>query len=122
MRMLALGCVLLAAMAVASTAEAGRRHHGGCGGCCYVQTFAPACGYNGCEAPAAASPAAVAPAAAPAVAQSQANGYRSFSYQPATAAPAAAAPVYNSGYSRGYRSNQPMWMNGANKSLGRYNP
>lgn len=119
MRMLTLSCALLAALAVVSTAEAGRRK---CGGCCYVSTCAPACGHSGCEAPAAASPAAVAPAAAPAVAQNQSNGYRSFSYQPATAAPAAAAPAYNSGNSRGYRSNQPMWMNGANKSLGRYNP
>lgn len=114
MRMLTLGCALLAALAVVSTAEAGRRK---CGCCCYV----PSCAPSGCEAPAAASPAAAAPAAAPAVAQNQANGYRSFSYQPTTAAPAAAAPVYNSGYSRGYRSNQPMWTNGANKSLGRYN-
>ncbi|WP_254508112.1 hypothetical protein [Anatilimnocola floriformis] len=69
---------------------------------------------NGCAtaAPAAASPAA----AAPAVAQAN-NGYRSFSYQPA-AAPA----VYSNGYSNSYRrSNQPMWTNGANKALGRYN-
>lgn len=112
MRIFTFGCALLAALAVAATAEAGRRNC--C--CCYV----PSCAPSGCQAPAAASPAAVAPAAAPAVAQNQGTGYRSFSYQPTTAAP---APVYN--YNRGpspsYRSNQPMWMNGGNKSLGRYN-
>jgi hypothetical protein len=113
--MFSVGCALLAALAVASTAEAGRRH-GGC--CCYV----PSCAPSGCETPVAASPAAVAPAAAaPAVAQNQASGYRSFSYQPTTAPVAPAANNSNYGTSRGYRSNQPMWSNGANKALGRYN-
>ena len=63
-------------------------------------------------APTAASPAA----AAPAVAQNN-QGYRSYSYQPGVAAPAA---NYNyGGYRRG--NSQPMWSNGANKALGRYN-
>jgi hypothetical protein len=90
-----------------NSAEAGHRH-GGCGCCGTVYA-----------APAAASPAAAAPAAAPAVAQNN-QGYRSYSYQPGTAAPAAPVMNYNSGGN--YRNNyQPMWTNGANKALGRYN-
>lgn len=102
-----LGLLAVAALAIApfQTAEAGHRR-GGCG-CCGTEVYA---------APATASPAAAATAPTPAVAQNQ--GYRSYSYQPG------AAPVYNSrNYYRSSngRSNQPMWMNGGAKSLGRYN-
>lgn len=101
-----LGVLAVALFAFASVpnAEAGNR---GCG-CCGTVAYA---------APAAASPAAAATAPAAAVAQNQ--GYRSYSYQPGTAP----AVNYSSGnnYYRSNRSNQPMWMNGGNKSLGRYN-
>lgn len=102
-----LGFLAIAAFAIApfQSAEAGH----GCG-CCGATVYA---------APVAASPAAAAPGVA--VAQNQAQGYRSFSYQPG----AAPAMNYNSGNyyyrSPNRRSNQPMWMNGGNKSLGRYN-
>lgn len=106
---------VLAAVAVAfvpfQTAEAGHRH--GCG-CCGTAVYA---------APVAASPAtAAAPASQNAVAQNQGQGYRSFSYQPGAAAPAMNFSSGNNYYrSSNRRSNQPMWMNGGNKSLGRYN-
>ena len=104
MKMLSFLALAAAAIAVLPAAANARGH--GCG-CCAVYA-----------APVAASPAAAATdATAPSVAQNQ-QGYRSYSYQPA----AAPAMNYNSGYSSGYRRNtQPMWMNGANKSLGRYN-
>jgi hypothetical protein len=88
------------------TAEAGHRKCGCCGSATYV-------------APVAASPAAAATTPAPTVAQNQAQGYRSYSYQPG----AAPAMNYRNNYNRSSnrRSNQPMWMNGGNKSLGRYN-
>ena len=105
-----LGVLAVATVAIApfQTAEAGHRKCGCCGTAVYA-------------APVAASPAAAATTPAPAVAQNQAQGYRSYSYQPG------AAPVMNYSSGNNYyrssnrRSNQPMWMNGANKSLGRYN-
>ncbi|WP_425618131.1 hypothetical protein NA78x_001827 [Anatilimnocola sp. NA78] len=103
---------VLAAAAITSvpfqTAEAGRHNCGCCGAAVYA-------------APVAASPAAAATAPTPSVAQNQPQGYRSYSYQPS------AAPVMNYSSGNNYyrssnrRSNQPMWMNGGNKSLGRYN-
>ncbi|QDU28093.1 hypothetical protein ETAA8_31860 [Anatilimnocola aggregata] len=99
-----LGLAACAALAFApmSDAQAGGRR------CC--------CGNTVYAAPAAASPAAAA-TSAPAATVAQNQGYRSFSYQPGAAAP---ANYYNRGSSY-RRSNQPMWMNGGNKSLGRYN-
>lgn len=91
-----------ALLAGSSAAQAGH----GCG-CCGVV-----------YAPAAASPAAAAQAAPAGTAVAQANqGYRSYSYQPAAAV--STGGYYYSG-GRG-RSNSPVWMNGANKSLGRVN-
>jgi len=100
---LSLAAVAALTIAPLSTAHAGHRR----GNCC--------CGNVVYAAPAAASPAAAAATTtAPAVAQNQA-GYRAYSYQPGAAAP---VMTYRSSSYR--RSNQPMWMNGGNKSLGNY--
>jgi hypothetical protein len=109
MKMLSFALLAVAAVAVvpSQSAEAGRR--GGCG-CCGSVAYA---------APAAASPAAAANVA-PAATVAQNQGYRSFSYQPATTTMNTGG-VYYSGGNRA-RSNQPIWANGANKSLGRVNP
>lgn len=101
-----LGAAAVAALLIsAGTAEAGRR----CS-CCGVV-----------YAPAAASPAAAAHTAPAGDAVAQANqGYRSYSYQPAAASamPTGGNYYYSGGRSRSYG---PVWMNGANKSLGRVN-
>jgi hypothetical protein len=120
MRIVLLPAVAVAALLALSTvAEAGGHHGCGCCGGGGGAYYAPAA-----YAPVAASPATVTQAmpAGDTIARNN-QGYRSFSYQPATAAP---APVMNTGngfYYRGSgaRSYQPVWMNGANKSLGRVN-
>jgi hypothetical protein len=90
-----------------------------------VAPLAVQAGGRGCSccnvaiAPAAASPAAEAqaPANGNAVAQNGTQGYRAYSYQPAATMNTGGVYYRNSGG----RNYQPMWTNGANKSLGRYN-
>jgi hypothetical protein len=104
-----LGLAVVAACLFVPAAQAGGH---GCS-CC-----------NGTVAPAAASPAAAAyaPAVGNQVAQNANQGYRAFSYQPGATMNTGNA-YYPSSSARSYqgRGYQPMWMNGANKSLGRYN-